>query len=99
MMRVLTAFAAALLLASCAFAMEKIRVCENQNKCLEFSKLIIGTDHLGKIGRDKMFEVLDEAARLGINTLDTAPVYIDSGKGTLIAVSLIDLVFLLAFQS
>lgn len=43
--------------------------------CLEFSKLVMGTDHLGKMSPEQSIKILDEAVRLGINTFDTSPIY------------------------
>ncbi|HEY9069522.1 MAG TPA: aldo/keto reductase [Candidatus Ozemobacteraceae bacterium] len=45
---------------------------------LRVSRLILGTDHLGKIPNERTLAVLNEAVRLGINTFDTAPIYTDS---------------------
>lgn len=59
-------------------AMEYIEVSEKPGVSRRISKLIMGTDHLGKIPNEKTLEVLDEAVRLGINTFDTAPIYTDS---------------------
>ncbi|MEB3222763.1 MAG: aldo/keto reductase [Candidatus Sericytochromatia bacterium] len=39
------------------------------------SRLILGTDHLGKVPASQTEAVLDEAVRLGINAFDTAPIY------------------------
>ncbi|MBF0547296.1 MAG: aldo/keto reductase [Candidatus Riflebacteria bacterium] len=58
--------------------MDYIDVGEKANQSLRISKLIMGTDHLGKIPNEKTIEVLNEAVKLGINTFDTAPIYTDS---------------------
>ncbi|MBF0408370.1 MAG: aldo/keto reductase [Candidatus Riflebacteria bacterium] len=59
-------------------AMEYINVSEKPGHSLKLSKLIMGTDHLGKIPNEKTIEVLNEAVKLGINAFDTAPIYTDS---------------------
>jgi len=41
------------------------------------SRLILGTDHLGKVPEAQAIAVLDEAVRLGITAFDTAPIYAD----------------------
>lgn len=66
--------------------MDYKQVCDQKNVCRKFSRLIMGTDHLaqsdwvfsgqGEPSEDQIFEVLDEAARLGINFFDTAPIYV-----------------------
>ncbi|PKL77119.1 MAG: hypothetical protein CVV27_06785 [Candidatus Melainabacteria bacterium HGW-Melainabacteria-1] len=58
--------------------MEYAEVCEKPGLCLRLSRLILGTDHLGKIPNEQTLQVLDEAAKLGINAFDTAPIYTDS---------------------
>jgi len=57
--------------------MEYVDVCEKPTVCKKLSRLIMGTDHLGKIPNEKTLEVLNEAAKLGINVFDTAPIYTD----------------------
>jgi aryl-alcohol dehydrogenase-like predicted oxidoreductase len=47
------------------------------------SRLIMGTDHLGKIPPDQIIAVLNEAVRLGINVFDTAPIYVNGIEETL----------------
>ncbi|MFZ2955395.1 MAG: aldo/keto reductase [Candidatus Ozemobacteraceae bacterium] len=59
-------------------AMEYIEVGETPDQSKKFSKLIMGTDHLGKMPNEKTIEVLNEAVKLGINAFDTAPIYTDS---------------------
>lgn len=44
---------------------------------LKLSRLILGTDHLGKVPIAQTHAVLNEAVRLGINAFDTAPIYTD----------------------
>lgn len=66
--------------------MEYVNVCRAQNDCRKFSRLIMGTDHLAQAewiqpgqpeaSEAQIFAVLDEAARLGINFFDTAPIYV-----------------------
>jgi len=61
-----------------AFAeMQYAEICEKPGVCKKVSRLIMGTDHLGKIPREKATEVLNEALNLGINAFDTAPIYAD----------------------
>ncbi|MBK7844060.1 MAG: aldo/keto reductase [Bdellovibrionales bacterium] len=45
---------------------------------LRISRLIMGTDHLGKIPHDQAVAVLNEAVAQGINMFDTAPIYVNS---------------------
>ena len=40
------------------------------------SRLIMGTDHLGKIPEEETMAILDEAVKLGINFFDTSPIYV-----------------------
>ena len=56
-------------------AMEYADLCEKPGVCKRLSRLIMGTDHLGKIPNQQTVAVLDEAVKLGINTFDTAPIY------------------------
>jgi len=66
--------------------MEYIEVRNEKNERVKFSRLIMGTDHLAqenwneqknrKITEESVNEVLDEAARLGINLFDTSPIYV-----------------------
>jgi aryl-alcohol dehydrogenase-like predicted oxidoreductase len=80
---IMTAFASSTL-----YAMEYVKVCNRENDCKRFSRLIMGTDHLGQSdwthegqpgkSDEEIFKVLDEAARLGINLFDTAPIYVGS---------------------
>lgn len=66
--------------------MEYVNVCKSEGDCRKFSRLIMGTDHLvqgnwtgngdSEMNEEQMREVLDEAARLGINTFDTSPIYV-----------------------
>ncbi len=55
--------------------MEYADLCERQTRCIKISRLVMGTDHLGKMDNTKTVEVLNEAVRLGINTFDTSPIY------------------------
>lgn len=59
-------------------AMEYIDVGDTPDQVRRMSKLIMGTDHLGKVPNEQTVEVLNEAVRLGINTFDTAPIYAES---------------------
>jgi aryl-alcohol dehydrogenase-like predicted oxidoreductase len=45
---------------------------------LKISRLIMGTDHLGKIPHEQAVAVLNEAVAQGINMFDTAPIYVNS---------------------
>ena len=63
--------------------MEKIEVRDESGDCIRISKLIMGTDHLGRNSREAAFNLLDEAAALGINTFDTAPIYVGDIEKTL----------------
>lgn len=63
--------------------MPYVDLCENPQTCLRFSRLILGTDHLGKVPHEQMLAVLNEAVRLGINVFDTAPIYANSIEGQL----------------
>ncbi|MBF0443896.1 MAG: aldo/keto reductase [Oligoflexales bacterium] len=66
--------------------MEYVTVCNTRNDCRRLSRLIMGTDHLvqggwtdpnqPEITENDAQTVLDEAARLGINVFDTAPIYV-----------------------
>ncbi len=66
--------------------MEYVKICRTSNDCKNFSRLVMGTDHLmqDKWTGDRQtpqtaentFAVLDEATRLGINFFDTAPIYV-----------------------
>ncbi|MCX6126563.1 MAG: aldo/keto reductase, partial [Proteobacteria bacterium] len=66
--------------------MDYVNICDQMNVCRRFSRLIMGTDHLAQgdwiyngqtePNQNQVFAVLDEAARLGINFFDTAPIYV-----------------------
>lgn len=66
--------------------MEYVKVCDKGRVCKSFSRLIMGTDHLAQSNwtkegqpepsEEQVFEILDEAVRLGINFFDTSPVYV-----------------------
>lgn len=58
-------------------AMEYVEITEKPGVTKKLSRLIMGTDHLGKVPDAQTREVLDEAVRLGINAFDTAPIYTD----------------------
>lgn len=72
--------------ANYASDMEYVEICKTQNDCKEFSRLVMGTDHLIQADwvypgwpeyPDAMaFSVLDHAADLGINFFDTSPIYV-----------------------
>lgn len=55
--------------------MEYSNLCERGKNCIRVSRLVMGTDHLGKMDNAKTVAVLNEAVRLGINTFDTSPIY------------------------
>lgn len=57
-------------------AMEYITVCNKPNNCLNMSRLILGTDHLGKVSDTELTSILNTAVELGINSFDTSPIYI-----------------------
>jgi aryl-alcohol dehydrogenase-like predicted oxidoreductase len=59
-------------------AMEYVEIGDRPGAVTKLSRLIMGTDHLGKIPNEKTLEVLNEAVKLGINVFDTAPIYTDS---------------------
>jgi len=66
--------------------MEYVEICKKPGDCKNFSRLVMGTDHLRQDGwtadgqpalsETAAFEVLDEAAKWGINFFDTAPIYV-----------------------
>lgn len=66
--------------------MEYIEVRNERNERIKFSRLIMGTDHIAQedwygdtprqINEQYIHELLDEAARLGINLFDTSPIYV-----------------------
>lgn len=51
--------------------MTYIPLCEKPGLCRNFSRLLIGTDHLGQVEEYLLREVLTEAFHCGITTLDT----------------------------
>jgi aryl-alcohol dehydrogenase-like predicted oxidoreductase len=57
--------------------MEYRELCEKPGVCKKLSRLILGTDHLGKVPNQQTVAVLNEAVKLGINAFDTAPIYTD----------------------
>ncbi|HNV71690.1 MAG TPA: aldo/keto reductase, partial [Candidatus Ozemobacteraceae bacterium] len=78
-----------------AFAegMEYVEIVGNDGQTRRFSRLVMGTDHLIQAGwvedgqpepkKEQVFAVLDEAARLGINLFDTAPIYVGGVENAL----------------
>lgn len=56
--------------------MEYVKVCQENKKCFKMSRLIMGTDHIGKLNDTELNNLLDKALQLGINTFDTSPIYI-----------------------
>lgn len=78
---------------STLYAMEYVEVCNRENSCKKFSRLIMGTDHLAQADwthegqpakiDEEVFSVLDEAARQGINFFDTSPIYVGSVENRL----------------
>ncbi|MFZ2958067.1 MAG: aldo/keto reductase [Candidatus Ozemobacteraceae bacterium] len=63
---------------STAPEMEYIEFGEKPGQSRVISRLILGTDHLGKVPNQQTIDVLNEAVKLGINAFDTAPIYTDS---------------------
>lgn len=63
--------------------MEYLSVGDSPGTVLRLSRLVMGTDHLGKVPRAQGLAVLDEAVRLGINAFDTAPIYANGIEDTL----------------
>jgi aryl-alcohol dehydrogenase-like predicted oxidoreductase len=69
-----------------ASAMQYKKICRSSKDCKLFSKLVMGTDHLvqenwindswPETTTEELFEILDEAAKLGINFFDTSPIYV-----------------------
>lgn len=65
--------------------MDYISVVGNDGVTRQFSKLIMGTDHLAQSdwvtdgqpapSKEAIFEILDEAVRNGMNVIDTSPIY------------------------
>ncbi len=58
-----------------ATEMPLLEVGQAPGPILRISRLILGTDHLGKVPEAQTLAVLDEAVKLGINAFDTAPIY------------------------
>ena len=61
--------------------MEYRELCEDtaRTRCRRLSRIIIGTDHLGKLANESdTWALLAEAVRMGSNAIDTAPIYINS---------------------
>jgi aryl-alcohol dehydrogenase-like predicted oxidoreductase len=66
--------------------MEYVDICDRDNSCKKFSRLVMGTDHLVQanwvaegqqdITDDELYAILDEAIKLGINAFDTSPIYV-----------------------
>ena len=88
-----SAFALSTFASSTLHAMEYVEVCNRENSCKKFSRLIMGTDHLKQSGwtydgepeknDEEVYKILDESARLGINLFDTAPIYVGSVENRL----------------
>jgi aryl-alcohol dehydrogenase-like predicted oxidoreductase len=65
--------------------MQYVQICDQKKVCKNFSRLIMGTDHLAQSNwtkegqpeptEEQVFEILDEAVKLGINFFDTSPIY------------------------
>jgi aryl-alcohol dehydrogenase-like predicted oxidoreductase len=70
--------------------MTYIEVCHRAD-CKKFSRLVMGTDHLGELGENDSLdtqkalalEMLDLAVEYGINAFDTAPIYVGGIERTL----------------
>jgi aryl-alcohol dehydrogenase-like predicted oxidoreductase len=66
--------------------MAYVDICDRENNCKKFSRLVMGTDHLvqanwvvegqQEITDKELYAILDEAIKLGINAFDTSPVYV-----------------------
>ena len=66
--------------------MEYVEVFDQKGQSRKFSRLVMGTDHLvqanwtkkgqAKLNQQKVSEILNEAAKLGINFFDTSPIYV-----------------------
>lgn len=66
--------------------MTYVRLCNAPTDCIRVSKLVMGTDHLAQadwvyegqpeINDEKLYKILDEAAKLGINFFDTSSIYV-----------------------
>lgn len=73
--------------------MEYVKFCNPTGECRNFSRLVMGTDHLSQSAwvndnqlepkKEDVFAVLDEAARFGINLFDTSPIYVGGVENTL----------------
>lgn len=67
---------------------DKVDDGQEKKDCRKFSRLILGTDHVAAgnwtqegqkpPSEEAVREVFTEAARLGINTFDTSPIYVES---------------------
>ncbi len=58
--------------------MEYVKLESPTGAQIKVSRLIMGTDHLGKIPHEQAVAVLNEAVAQGINMFDTAPIYVNS---------------------
>jgi aryl-alcohol dehydrogenase-like predicted oxidoreductase len=73
--------------------MEYIEVSNSVGESRRLSRLVMGSDHLFELGwvhpsqsepsKEKVFDVLDESARLGINLFDTSPIYVGGSESRL----------------
>jgi aryl-alcohol dehydrogenase-like predicted oxidoreductase len=73
--------------------MDYVSVCGPNGDCKKFSRLVMGTDHLAQnawtsatqtaLSEDGIFNVFDEAAKLGINFYDSSPIYVGGIEYTL----------------
>lgn len=66
--------------------MEYVKLCDPPTECKQFSRLVMGTDHLiqakwssadeAPLSAEAVNQLLDEALKLGINVFDTSPIYV-----------------------
>lgn len=78
---------------SCQGSMEYVPVCSSLEKCMYFSRLVMGTDHLiqgdwnqagqKQMSQQEVYALLDEAVKLGINIFDTSPIYVGNVENVL----------------
>lgn len=69
--------------------MPMVEVCASAGDCKLFSQMVMGTDHLGKLGPDgsldeaRARDMLDRAFDYGINAFDTSPIYVNGIEAVL----------------
>ena len=58
--------------------MEYGKICKDAERCITLSRLVLGTDHLGKIDKKEREAVLKAAVEeCGITAFDTSPIYVN----------------------